>query len=181
MKRSGFSAALLSGVLLPGVSLGCMFLEGGVAVWPMAADAQAASSSASAGCGAGGYRVVATRWDAVLGRGWELRQDCAHPDWPARSVAVSRQAIASGAQSGPAGTGAIAPPVQPFLVHAGERVRLWSQDEMVRIEMSGVAEQSARSGESVMVQIARQNDGAGMTVETLSGIVRGPGDVEMEP
>jgi flagella basal body P-ring formation protein FlgA len=79
-----------------------------------------------------------------------------------------------------AGTKEVAQAKQPLLVHAGDRVRLWSQDEMVRIEMSGVVEQSARGGEHVVVQIARQNEDAGMTVERIGGIVRGAGDVEME-
>jgi len=50
----------------------------------------------------------------------------------------------------------------------------------VRIEMSGVVEQSARSGERVVVQITRQNDESGTTVERIAGTVRGAGDVEME-
>jgi flagella basal body P-ring formation protein FlgA len=68
----------------------------------------------------------------------------------------------------------------PLLVHAGDHVRLWSQDEMVRIEISGVVEQSARSGDRVVVQIMRQNDDTGMSVERIAGTVRGAGDVEME-
>jgi flagella basal body P-ring formation protein FlgA len=79
-----------------------------------------------------------------------------------------------------AGTKEVALTVQPLLVHAGDRVRLWSQDERVRIEMSGVVEQSARGGERVVVQIARQSEDSGMTVERIGGIVRGAGDVEME-
>jgi hypothetical protein len=46
--------------------------------------------------------------------------------------------------------------------------------------MSGVVEQSARGGERVVVQIARQSEDSGMTVERIGGIVRGAGDVEME-
>lgn len=176
MKRSGLSVALRSVVWLPG-----MWLAFGVAVWPLTAVAQGVPSAGTAQCGAGGYRVVATRWDAVLGMGWELRQSCTHPEWPTRAVAVGQRAMGPVAQNGFLGPVAVAPSVQPLLVHAGERVRLWSQDAMVRIEMSGVAEQSARSGESVMVQITRQNDGAGTTVESVTGTVRGPGDVEMEP
>jgi flagella basal body P-ring formation protein FlgA len=69
---------------------------------------------------------------------------------------------------------------QPLLVRAGDSVRLWEQDAMVRIEMRGVAEQSARAGERVVVQVTRQTDDAGLTVELIGGIVRGAGDVEME-
>jgi hypothetical protein len=129
-------------------------------------------------CASNGYRVLARRWDAVLGRGWELRQDCAHPEWPAHAVAVN----VAGPQAY-SGT-----PAQPFqsvsqlqLVHAGEPVRLWLQDATVRIEMSGVAEQSGRGGDRVIVRISRQTDENGLTVGHFAGIVRGAGDVEMEP
>jgi hypothetical protein len=54
------------------------------------------------------------------------------------------------------------------------------QDGMVRIEMSGVTEQSARVGERVLVRVTRQSDEAGLTVERIGGVVRGAGDVEME-
>jgi hypothetical protein len=109
-----------------------------------------------------------------------MRQECAHPEWPARLVAVSAAGAGLTARDGVAGTKEVAQIVPPLLVHAGDRVRLWSQDERVRIEMSGVVEQSARGGERVVVQIARQSEDAVMTVERISGIVRGAGDVEME-
>jgi hypothetical protein len=171
MRRSGTSAALLTGILL----------AGGAAAWPGTAVAQAqAVAAVQAGCGAQGYRVVARQWDVLLGRSWELRQECAHPEWPARLVAGSAAGTGATARDGVAGTKEVAQIVPPLLVHAGERVRLWSQDERVRIEMSGVVEQSARGGERVVVQIARQSEDSGMTVERISGIVRGAGDVEME-
>jgi flagella basal body P-ring formation protein FlgA len=75
-----------------------------------------------------------------------------------------------------------APPkyARPLLVRAGDTVRLCLQDEKVRIEMTGVAEQSARDGEPVVVRVTHQSDDAGLTVERIAGIVRAPGDVEME-
>jgi hypothetical protein len=154
-----------------------MLLACGAAAWSGPAAAQAQTL---AGCGANGYRVFATRWDVVLGIGLELRQDCAHPEWPARMVVIGSTGTALTARNVSLGTNEAAPSVQPLLVHAGDRVRLWSQDEMVRIEMSGVVEQSARSGERVVVQITRQNDESGTTVERIAGTVRGAGDVEME-
>jgi hypothetical protein len=131
------------------------------------------------GCAVGGYRVLARRWDAVLRTAWELRQDCAHPEWPAHSVAVG--AIAAGGGIG--GTEVLPPSVAivpPLLVRAGDAVRLWLQDATVRIEMSGVAEQSAHSGERVLVRVTKQDADEGLTVQHIAGIVRGVGDVEME-
>jgi len=169
MKRSGFSA-----VLLPGMLLAC-----GADAWTGPAAAQTPART-DAGCGADGYRVVARRWDAVLGRSWELRQNCAHPEWPTRSVAAGSVALGAAEWNGLVKVNEITQIIQPLLVHAGDRVRLWMQDEMVRIEMSGVVEQSARGGDRVMVQIMQHSDDVGMTVERIPGIVRSTGDVEME-
>jgi hypothetical protein len=137
---------------------------------------RAASAQAEAQCGDSNYRVIASRWDAVLGRGWELRQDCAHPEWPARLIAETAPGPLGIARRSAAAVAA----VQPLLVHAGDPVRLWQQDAMVRIEMSGIAEQSARMGERVVVRITRQTDDASLTVDRIDGIVRGVGDVEMQ-
>jgi hypothetical protein len=130
-------------------------------------------------CAVGGYRVLARRWDAVLRAGWELRQDCAHPEWPAHSVAVGATAA-----DGDIGITEVLRPstaiTQPLLVRAGDAVRLWLQDATVRIEMSGVAEQSAHSGERVLVRITKRDSDEGLTVQDIAGIVRGVGDVEME-
>jgi Chaperone for flagella basal body P-ring formation len=140
---------------------------------------QPASAQAAAECQPGGYRVLARRWDVALKTGWELRQDCAHPEWPARSSAVSPRATEESLHSSTPAENQMSPISQPLLVHAGDPVRLWMQDNTVRIEISGMAEQSARRGERVIVQITRQND-AGLTVQRVAGIVRGSGDVEME-
>jgi hypothetical protein len=54
------------------------------------------------------------------------------------------------------------------------------QDEMVRIEMSGVVEQSAHIGDRVIVQVTRQDVDSGMSIDRYPGIARGVEDVEME-
>lgn len=160
MKRGRSITRRLSGILL---AIALM-----TACWPV--DAQM-----EAGCGPDGYRVFARRWDAILKMGWELKQDCAHPQWPSRSVAVGTVS-----RSGVVRMSEIVPTLQPLLVRAGDRVRLWMQDATVRIQMDGVSEQSARIGERVMIQVTRQAADAGMTVERIAGIVRAAGDVEME-
>jgi hypothetical protein len=173
MRRSGFSAALLTVLLLAA----CASSQ------PAFAQAQTpiqVQTQTEAGCGAEGYRVVARRWDALLERNLEVRQDCAHPEWPTRLVALGSAGARPMAHGGSVRTNEVAQVAAPLLVHAGDHVRLWSQDEMVRIEMSGVVEQSARSGDRVIVQIMRQSDDTGMSVERIAGTVRGAGDVEME-
>ena len=193
MRAGGWVGLGFSGKLFAGAAVALAVSAAGQTI--------AVNAQAGVGCGADGYRVTARQWDAVLGRGWELRQSCAHPEWPARAVAVgagslpvlavrtiaAAQVAAGVARAGqavqisPASPTAQAVQVaQPLLVRAGEEVRLWSQGERVRIEMSGVAEQSARNGERVVVRVTRQTDDAGLTVERIAGTVRGAGDVEME-
>ena len=174
---SGFPSPRLSKLESRLLRLRAHILLAAVALSCVAASAQTESA-----CTASGYRVLARRWDAVLGVGWELRQNCAHPQWPARSVAIG---AADSKQSSEVAL--VVPPrsverelTQPLLVRAGEPVRLWMQDATVRIEMSGVAEQSARGGERIVVRITHPSDDQGLTVERIGGIVRGAGDVEME-
>ena len=137
-------------------------------------------AQAGSGCAAGGYQVVARTWDAVLKTTYELRQSCSHPGWPAYFAAVRSGSTSPVVLNGIVIPKDAAPSTRPLLVHAGDPVRLWMQDEMVRIEMTGEAEQSARNGEHVIVRVVHQSDDGAIAVERISGIVRGPGDVEME-
>lgn len=144
-----------------------------------------AMAQGSSNCDAAGYRVVGARWDTVLQRNWEVRQDCLHPDWPARLAGFATRLGVGKKQEVRTETGGLqAAEVEgnnaPLLVRAGEAVRLWAREERVRIEMSGVVEQSAHLGERVVVRITRQSDDTGLTVERVGGVVRGVGDVEME-
>jgi hypothetical protein len=124
-----------------------------------------------------GYRILSRHYDAALQKTWELRQDCLHPDWPAHSVAVTNTALLTGnAVSLQLATVAN---IQPLLVRAGEPVRLWSQDRSARIEVTGIAEQSAHLGERINVRITHQSDDNGLTIQHISGIVRGTDSVEI--
>lgn len=136
----------------------------------------AAGIAQNAACPSG-YRVVARRYDAELRKTWEFRQDCGHPEWPAYSVAVSNAALLTGnLTSLPQ---AHASNIEPLLVRAGERVRLWSQDASSRIEITGIAEQSARAGERINVRVAHQTDDSGLAIQHIAGIVRASGNVEI--
>jgi hypothetical protein len=151
-----------------------------MSLWGLALFGAAAKAQTPVGCDGDGYRVISRRWDTVLGTGWELKQNCAHPEWPTRATVVRPSTIGAplGIRLESAPT-----PLQfspPLLVHAGETVTLWLQEEKVRIEMWGVAEQSARSGGRVVVRVSHQSDDAGLIVDHIAGIVRGPADVEME-
>lgn len=138
--------------------------------------AACAAAYAQPACPAG-YRVLARRYDTLLQKTWELRQDCLHPGWPAHSIAVTNAALLAGnTVSLPL---AALSNVQPLLVHAGEPVRLWSQDTAARIEITGIAEQSARLGEHLNVRITHQSDENGLTIQHIAGIVRASDNVEI--
>jgi hypothetical protein len=130
-------------------------------------------------CDASGKQIVARRWDVVLGHQWEMVRDCRHPEWPARAQVTGGAVSAIENKKAVATMPAVAQ--SPILVHAGDIVALWQQAALVRIEMSGVAEQAARSGELVSVRVTHITAEGGMSVERLSGTVRAAGNVEMEP
>jgi len=128
-------------------------------------------------CDASGKQTVARRWDVVLGHEWEMVRDCRHPEWPVKVRAVQGAVAAVETKSA---TTSAAGPQSPIVVHAGDTVTLWAQGELVRIEMSGVAERAARSGERVDVRVTHTTGDGGISVERISGTVRAAGNVEME-
>jgi flagella basal body P-ring formation protein FlgA len=75
----------------------------------------------------------------------------------------------------------VASPLSIPVVHAGDIVRLWRQEELLRIEVVGVSQESGGLGKAIRVRLLRQNTDNQAIQEQLSGIVRGPSDVEMQP
>jgi hypothetical protein len=152
--------------------------------WTACGGSAVLDAQAQSGCAADGYRVIAQRWDPVLKRGWESRQECMHPDWPLRMVAMSTRADDALA-TGPAMIRAkAAEPAsekmqQPLLVKAGDTVRVWMQDSALRIEMTGVVDRSARQGDRVAVQMTRHDEETGLTVQRIEGTVSGLEEVEI--
>lgn len=124
-----------------------------------------------------GYRVIGTSWDPVLRQNRATVENCEHPEWPALS-------ISTGTASQP-----ISLPIslqQPMqhttpIVHAGEVVRLWRHENMLRIETTGIAEQSGGIGAIIRVRLLRANTGEASPEKEISGIVHGPQSVEMQP
>ena len=125
---------------------------------------------ASGPCEAG-QRVVR---DEELARSWKLVVDCRHPEWPAKMVAV-----AEGAAPLVSVREVRATVVLPALVRAGETVRVWRQDAMVRLETTGVAESSGALGKAVKVRLVRRDSSGQAMEQHVSGVVDGAGSVEM--
>ena len=115
----------------------------------------------------GSYRVNEVRWDPLLGQRWAVVASCEHPDQPAFAV-LTEDAIAGKASSERKGDSA---PV----VRAGDVVRLWREEDNLRIEMTAMSEESGGLGKAIRVRLM----GGDSAEQQFIGIVRGVADVEM--
>ena len=139
-----------------------------------AVDALATISSFSVGMKNDGYQVARIVPDPVLHQKWAMIIRCGHPDLPAFAVP------ANGARSFGA-TPTAAGVTTGFIVHAGEMVRLWGQESLLRFEASGVAEESGGLGSTIRVRLAQNIVDDQSTPTWFSGIIRGNSDVEIQP
>lgn len=127
-----------------------------------------------------GYRMTAVRWDPVLRQSWATIVSCGHPEWPGFSLRVGEtnmNAASRGLTAQPRDEHDLDVPV----VHAGDVVHLWWQEDVVRIEVTGVAEESGGLGKMIRVRLLRQNTADQSIEEEFTGIVRGRSDVERQP
>jgi hypothetical protein len=127
----------------------------------------------------GGYQVVRIEPDPVLGRRWVTIASCTHPEWPISALLVpggGSVASPSGAQHVLTDNVTKAP-----LVRAGEVVRMWRQEKLLRMEFAGVSEESGGLGKTIRVRLLRRSTDDQSIPEQFSGIIRGPSDVEMQP
>jgi hypothetical protein len=122
-----------------------------------------------------GYRVANVRWDPVMQQSWATIVSCGHPEWPGVSLR------AGGTSDLQRGLSAQARGERSPLVRAGDVVELWRQEDLLRIEVSGVAEQSGSMGETIRVRLLRRSGSNQSVEEQFSGVVRGRADVEMQP
>jgi Chaperone for flagella basal body P-ring formation len=126
-----------------------------------------------------GYQVTGIQSDLVLGERWATIVNCSHPEWPVLALPA------------PGGRSVIAPPEAQHalkdnvrkapVVRAGDVVRMWRQERLLRIEFAGVSEESGDLGKTVRVRLLRRSTGDQSMPEQFSGIIRGPSDVEMQP
>ena len=148
-----------------------------------------------------GYRVRAVRWDPVLRRSWAVLESVEHPERPtvavpvgtvparlADTVAGSGSGLsAGGGLRGVGGEGrslvevGLAAPAAT-VVHAGDQVLLRSEEANIRLQLAAVAEENGGVGDRVRVRLLVGSGGSfeGQETRRVTGIVRGPGEVEME-
>lgn len=124
-----------------------------------------------------GYRVTSIRRDHVLDQRWATIARCGHPEWPSLSLRTSETDTAlhlpvtqiqeEDSQARPS-------------VRAGDIVHLWRQESLLRIEVTGVAEENGRVGKLIRVRLLRSDTDDQSIEQQFTGIVRGPADVEMQ-
>ena len=123
-----------------------------------------------------GYRVNSVRRDPVLRQSWLMIGRCDHPEWPELSFRETGRTL-----RGPAAPSGEARSADLPVVRAGDVVQLWRQEDLLRIEVAGVAEENGGLGKVIRVRLRRRNTDDQSAEEQFTGIVRGPADVEMEP
>lgn len=182
------------------MTFGILLLAGTASGFVAAAETSCASNPAAAvrafehgaaADGAGdGYRVTGVRRDPVLQITWASVGRCGHPEWPEVSVATTArlQAVAVAALAEGSGARMPARPQNVAIAQArsiervvkpGDVVRLWHNETNVRMELTAVCDESGALGDKVRVHVtSRLEDGT--VVRYISGLVRGPADVEME-
>ncbi|WP_213803436.1 flagella basal body P-ring formation protein FlgA [Granulicella sp. dw_53] len=124
-----------------------------------------------------GRHSVAISEDQVLGTKWKIVVDCDHPEWPAHMVKIS---------NGPSSTKQMPNTLQGNpaiadlpIVRAGEKVKLWKKNDMVRIETFGFAQESGRKGERIKIRPEKDSAVGQNSAFFLLGIVQEHGAVEI--
>jgi Chaperone for flagella basal body P-ring formation len=126
----------------------------------------------------GGYRVTNIQSDPVLGQRWATVASCEHTEWAAWAVQINGPDVSESSQTNPIHmVNSRSIPV----VHVGDIVRLWKQEDLLRIEVAGVSEENGGLGETIRVRLLPRNPDNQWIPEWFPGIVRGPFDVEIQP
>jgi hypothetical protein len=142
-----------------------------------AVAADAVNSSSPSSSVVGGYRVIRVHSDPMTGERWAIVVRCGHPEWPAFALQEYGSIITM--QRGNLGSEESIPTT--LVVRAGDTVRLWKQESLLRIEVAGISEESGSLGKIIKVRLLFGNTANQSIAEQLSGIIRGPSDVEMQP
>jgi hypothetical protein len=122
-----------------------------------------------------GYTLVRIKRDPMLGRSWAVVARCSHPEWSTQAFPVFNL---PSVEISPALSGSTH---SSILIHAGDTVRFSRREALLQIEVAGISEDSGSLGGTVRVRISHMSADNPSAAEELTGIVRGPSDVEMKP
>lgn len=140
------------------ISLACL-----TALWGLSSTPQSLAACVNA------QSATVLHWDLVLHQQWRTTTDCDHPERPARAMLTySSTPLPKTIQH----------PSRPLVVRAGDRIRLWSQQNNTRMELTGIAEESGAVGSTVHVRLT--TSASAEDEPELQGIVRGPSEAELQ-
>jgi uncharacterized lipoprotein YajG len=129
------------------------------------------------------YQVTSDRWDPVLHQYWISVTDCNHLDRPQISRLASSTSIKNSLpytfSDDRENNSAISD--QLPLIRAGETVTVVRQENNLRIEVVGVAEQNGRFGNLVRIRLAKIGIDVAQTPKEIVAVVSGRAIVEMQP
>jgi Chaperone for flagella basal body P-ring formation len=125
------------------------------------------------------YRVSSIQSDPVIGKRWAMLISCEHSEWPVIALPIDNTGTFHWPQCPRRVSSPDAPP-KPT-VHIGETIRAWKHENLLRIEVAGVAEEDGGLGQKIRVRILRPAYSNASPPEHLVGTVRGPGNVEIQP
>jgi hypothetical protein len=166
-------------LILAELVLGSTAMEATCYKTPRLAIQAIMSDSPLSGVSSGsGYKVSKVQSDPILGHRWAMVVTCGHSNWPALAFPVSgsESPTLSEMSNQSAAHDIGATPV----IRVGEVIRLWRQEEFLRIEMTGVAEENGDLGKVIRVRLVRANGEDQSPLLQLAGVVRGPSDVEIQ-
>ena len=144
----------------------------------MAVAAVAAGSLSPPALNSEGYRVTRIQTDQVTGQRWAMVANCAHPEWP--SLALQTKGVGQSIAPQAAGHSLAGSDKASPVVRAGDIVRVWKQESLLRIEVTGVSEENGSLGKTVRVRLSNKSMDDLTAPKQVFGVVRGPSDVEIQ-
>jgi hypothetical protein len=144
-----------------------------------ALDALVANSSFSTTLRNDGYRVTRIESDRVLGRRWAMVARCGHSEWPVFALPANGESLPTSPKEAKRSVSENLETVP--VIRAGDVVRLWRQENLLRIEVAGVSEESGGLGKTIRVRLLHRGTDDQSIRQKFSGVVRGPANVEMQP
>lgn len=125
-----------------------------------------------------GFRVLKIQSDPVLRQKWAMIASCGHPEWPAFAIPTSGNGSPRVSQQTDPSLHASTREVP--LVLAGEIIRLWRQEDLLRIEVAGVSEDSGGLGKIIRVRLLQRSADDQSAPVAFFGVVRGQSNVEFK-
>jgi hypothetical protein len=125
------------------------------------------------------YHMLRIQSDPILGKRWAMMVDSDHPEWPAFALRLQGCDTVNAPQRPQQIS---SPNIQATpMVRAGDIVRLWRQESFLHIEVSAISEENGRLGQRIRVRLPQMNPQSSASPEEITGLVRGPSNVELQP